>query len=138
MVINSRLIGLVAALMALGMLTGCGDDDDGKGASGATANVKISSDIQLGVNESKSSFSKTEVTGKPGTVKITVSVPDDAKGQHGVGIDGGVYKNVDGAPVKAGRSTSLTVDLKPGKYTIYDSYKKNRADGYETTLTVSK
>lgn len=124
--------------MALGLFAGCGDDET-EGPSGATAKVKISSDIQLTADEDKSAFSKTEVSGKPGTVKITISVPDDAKGQHGVGIQGGVYKQpVDGAPVKPGLSTSLTVDLKPGEYTIFDSYKKNRDKGYETTLTVAK
>jgi hypothetical protein len=128
---------LFAALTALLLLAGCGDSKDDKGPTGPTAPV-ISSDIQLTPDEKTSSFNKSEVTAKEGTIKITVTNPASNSGQHGVGIDGGVYKNVNGAPVKPGRATSLTVAVKKGKYEIYDSYKNNRADGYVTKLTVKK
>ena len=82
------------------------------------------------------SFNKTTVNCKAGTIKITVSVPSDADGKHGVGIDGGQYKDIKGAPVAPGRSTSLTVAVTKGEYTIFDSYKNNRDKGYETKLTV--
>lgn len=126
--VASLLIGLVALLL----LTGCGDDkkDDAK----TPAAPKLSSSIDLVVGNG--SFNKKEVTAKPGTIKITVTVPAKVDGKHGVGIDGGQYKNIKGAPVAPGRSTSLTVAVVKGKYTIFDSYKTNRDKGYETTLTV--
>lgn len=128
----------MAAMLGILLLAGCGDDKDGEGASGAVKPPKLSGDITLEVDEKKSSFNKSSVTAKPGTIKITVVNPDASKGQHGVGIDGGDYKDVKGAPVKPGRATSLTVAVKAGKYTIFDSYKNNRSKGYKTTLTVSK
>ena len=134
---KTRVAGLFAALMALLLLGGCGSSKSGGGATDKVAAPKITSDIQLVANEKTSSFNKSTATAKEGTIKITVTNPATNSGQHGVGIDGGVYKNVAGAPVKPGRATSLTVAVKPGKYTIYDSYKNNRSKGYETKLTVS-
>lgn len=136
MIRNTRVIALLSALLAIGLLAGCGDDKDGDGATGEVQQPKLSGDITLKVEEN--GFDKKTATAKPGTIKITVEVPADAKGQHGVGIDGGDYKNVEGAPVKPGRSTSLTVAVKEGKYTIFDSYKNNRDKGFETALTVKK
>jgi hypothetical protein len=121
------LIGLVALLL----LSGCGEDKD---KNTPPAAPKISSSIDLTVE--KNGFSKDSATAKPGLIKITVTVPADADGKHGVGIDGGQYKDVKGAPVKPGRSTSLTVQVKKGNYTIFDSYKNNRDKGFETKLTV--
>lgn len=134
MIRNTRVIALLSALLAIGLLAGCGDDKEGKGEE--VPQPKLSGDIKLVVESD--GFNKKTATAKPGTIKITVEVPADAKGQHGVGIDGGDYKDVKGAPVKPGRSTSLTVAVKEGKYTIFDSYKNNRDKGFETALTVEK
>ncbi len=128
------------AVLTASLLAGCGDSKD-KGKEGPTAKPpKIVKDIALGVDEKGNKFvsKSTTLTSKPGTIKITVTSPTNAKTQHGVGIDGGDYKDVKGAPVKAGRSTSLTVDVKPGKYEIFDSYKNNRKKGYVLSLTVEK
>lgn len=126
-----RITSLLVGALALLLLAGCGDD---KKDAGPTGQIKLSSEINLTVEDG--SFSKKAVTAKPGTIKITVTVPSSASGKHGVGIDGGQYKNVPGAAVAPGRSTSLTVAVTKGKYTIFDSYKKNRDKGYETALTV--
>lgn len=138
MVGKSRLAGLIAAIFAIGLLAGCGDDKKDEGSTAAAEPPKLSGDLKLEPDEAKSAFNKSELTAKPGTVKITVTVPTSAKGQHGVGIDGGTYKDVKGAPVKPGRSTSLTVDLKAGEYVVFDSYKDNRKKGFESKLTVKK
>jgi major membrane immunogen (membrane-anchored lipoprotein) len=122
---------LIVGLLALALLAGCGSDDK---KSGPTEPVKIVSSIDLTVEDG--GFNKKAVTGKPGTIKITVNVPSDASGKHGVGIDGGQYNDIKGAPVAPGRSTSLTVSVTKGKYTIFDSYKDNRDEGYETALTI--
>ncbi|HEV7917960.1 MAG TPA: hypothetical protein VGO97_00145 [Solirubrobacterales bacterium] len=121
------------------LLAGCGDDKkDPKDPNAKGTPPKFSSTIKLAIDEKTGKFTKSSATAKPGVVLITVSVPASAKGKHGVGIDGGAYKNIDGAPVKPGLQTSLTIDAKPGKYEIYDSYKNNRKAGYVTTLNVKK
>lgn len=126
--IATVLIGLVALLL----LAGCGSDK--KDTTAATGAVKLSGAIDLTVE--KNGFNKDAVTAKPGTIKITVIVPDTATGKHGVGIDGGQFNNIPGAAVPPGRSTSLTVAVKKGSYTIFDSYKNNREKGYTAKLTV--
>lgn len=127
-----RVASLLIALVALLLLAGCGSDKPDDGATPAAP--KLSSEIELTVEDG--SFSKKAVTAKPGTIKITVTVPASANGKHGVGINGGQYKNIKGAPVAPGRSTSLTVAVTKGSYTIFDSYKNNAEKGYETKLTV--
>lgn len=121
-----------AAMTALLLLSGCGDKKEN--ATPAVAPPKLSSTIEL-IAENDG-FNKKSATAKPGLIRITVTVPSETKGQHGVGIDGGQYKNIAGAPVKPGRSTSLTVSVKKGDYTIFDSYKNNRDEGFETKLKV--
>lgn len=131
---------IAVAVLTASLLAGCGDSNK-KGKEGPTAKAPtIVKDITLGVDEKGNKFvsKTTTIKSKPGTIKITVTTPTNAKTQHGVGIDGGDYKDIKGAPVKAGRSTSLTVDVKPGKYEIFDSYKNNRKKGYVINLEVAK
>lgn len=137
MVRTTRFAGFTAAILAVGLLAGCGSSNSNTSNKPNPKAPTIVADINLEANEKTSSFNKAAVTSpKPGTIKITVLNPTSAKGQHGVGIDGGVYKDIKGAPVKPGRSTSLTVDVKAGKYVIFDSYKDNRKKGFKTKLTV--
>ena len=125
----SMLVGVLALLL----LAGCGGDDkNDAGASGKAPDIACTVDLTV----EDGSFNKQAVNCKAGTIKITVNVPSDANGKHGVGIDGGQYKNIKGAPVAPGRSTSLTVAVTKDEYTIFDSYKNNRDKGYETKLTV--
>lgn len=97
-----------------------------------------STDYELRVNEGAKRFyvPKRKLTVLAGTQKFTVVVPETAKGKHGVGVDGGPYRNINGVAVRPGRSTSLTISMPVGKYTIYDSYKNNRARGYYVKVTV--
>lgn len=138
MIGNVRLIGVAVAAASLMLLGGCGDDKKEDGATGKITAPVLSGDLTIKVDEDSKTFKINKDSAKTGTVKLTVDNPSSNKGQHGIGIDGGVYKDIDGAAVKPGRKTSLTVDLKPGTYEIYDSYKNNREKGYTTKLKIEK
>ncbi|MBJ7355242.1 MAG: hypothetical protein JHC98_10505 [Thermoleophilaceae bacterium] len=78
-----------------------------------------------------------QMTMPRGIAKFTTTVPKTAKGKHGIGIDGGYYHDANGAPISPGYSSSLTIELFPGDYTVYDSYKSNRKKGYAFKLHVT-
>ena len=98
----------------------------------------IVADAHLIVDEKQNTFTPGARSYGDGTLKITLDVPAGALGRHGIAIDGGVYKNIEGAAVKAGRATSLTVALKPGRYVVYDPVGNNRAKGMRARLTITK
>lgn len=96
----------------------------------------LAGDYTITVRENKKQFDPKVIHAEAGTVRFTVVVPKSAKRKHGVGVDGGVYKDIDGATVKPGRKTSVTLDVKPGRYVVYDSYKDNRRQGFRTKVIV--
>ncbi|MFT4050157.1 MAG: hypothetical protein QM648_10030 [Solirubrobacterales bacterium] len=106
--------------------------------AGARTTGPISGELPLRVNEGKHSFDTPTRTIKMlrGVATFSVLVPRKAKHRHGVAIDGGQYRNVAGAAVRPGRSSSLTIQLNPGKYTIYDPVNSNRRRGYYVKLVV--
>jgi hypothetical protein len=108
-------------------------------AISASADESYSPTIPLVVNESLPGFALPRPTLEipQGVVSFATLVPSTAKGQHGIGIDGQQYKDIKGAPVKPGQSTSLTVQVKPGDYTVFDSYRNNRAKGYFVKVHVT-
>lgn len=110
-------------------------------AMSAQAQPPLVYSVPLIVNESLPGFVLPQPTIEipKGTVKFTAYVPESATGTHGIGIDGGMYIDIKGAPVKPGRSTSLTMGLnKSGEYTIFDSYKQNKTKGYSVKVRVTK
>ncbi len=124
----ARLIFVVIAAFTLVAVAGCGDKKDDDNANKTTP-PPLSADLKVAVTGKgadakfkypEDKFSKV----KPGVVKITVSNPQGSGEKHGIAIDGGDYKNVEGVPVLPGRQTSLTVTLKPGEYKFYDSAKQ--------------
>ena len=131
-----RLTVFAFAALLLVAVAGCGDPKE-KDKPVVTP-PQLSGDIKLTIVPSGPKFNKSTAEAKEGTVKLTVTNPQDSGSKHGIGIDGGEYKNVEGQPVAPGRSTSLTVNLKPGKYEYYDPYKNFRKEGVTGTLTVTK
>jgi plastocyanin len=122
-----RWMAAAGACAALG-LAGCGSGNDGSSPSGGGDGLDISAPA-----DGAKKFTKTELTASAG--KITVKFDNPASIPHGVTIEG---NGVDAASdVVTGSNTSLTVDLKPGKYTFYCPVGDHRAAGMEGTLTVS-
>jgi plastocyanin len=80
------------------------------------------------------SYNTKQLTAKAGTVTITMANMSPV--EHNVTIAEG-SKVLGATPTFAGGSKTLTVKLKPGKYTFYCSVPGHRAAGMEGTLTVS-
>jgi plastocyanin len=78
-------------------------------------------------------FDKKSLEGKAGTVTIAMRNPSPIP--HDVSIEGsGVERK--GKIVKGGGTSTVSAELKPGKYTFYCSVDAHRQAGMEGALTV--
>ena len=144
-----RTLWLTALLCSLAIVAaGCGGGDNSSssssssgststnkqsssgssGGGGAAQTLKISADPGGALK-----FDKSSLTAKAGKVTIdfdnaSSSVP------HGVGIEGNGVDEESGTVT--GAKTSVTADLKPGKYEFYCPIPGHREAGMEGTLTV--
>lgn len=94
-----------------------------------------STSLKLAANpEGKLQYNTKQLTAKAGLVTITMTNMSPL--EHNVTVAKG--SAVLGAtPTFAGGSKTLTLNLKPGKYTFYCSVPGHRQAGMEGTLTVS-
>jgi uncharacterized cupredoxin-like copper-binding protein len=80
-------------------------------------------------------YNKKTLTAKAGTVTIVMSNPSTSGLHHGIAVEGkGVDK--DGKIVAPGKTSTLTVKLKPGRYTFYCNFDGHRGRGMKGTLIV--
>jgi plastocyanin len=90
--------------------------------------------LSLSADPSQLKFDKSTLSAKAGSVTITMDNP--ASLPHGVAVEGNGVSKVGQTVNKGGKST-VTVDLKPGKYTFYCPVPGHRQAGMQGTLTVS-
>ncbi|HMJ03782.1 MAG TPA: plastocyanin/azurin family copper-binding protein [Conexibacter sp.] len=149
-----RWTALACALaLAAGTLAACGDDDeDNGGASGGdtTAQTTPSEDTG-GAAESAGGgvtrltsiaeesdglrFNRSALAARAGRVTVTLDNPSGNQLPHAFEIEGnGVEEET--ATIEPGARASVTVDLRPGRYTFYCPVGDHRAAGMEGTLTV--
>jgi uncharacterized cupredoxin-like copper-binding protein len=145
----------VAALLAASAigLAACGSDDSSSSSSGSSGSTSsdatpaptTASDsgggggkkLAISADESKGlAFDKKTLSAKAGSVTIDMANPSADKQPHAIAIEGnGVDKS--GETVQPGGSDStVTADLKPGKYTFFCPVPGHREAGMEGTLTV--
>jgi plastocyanin len=116
------------------------------GGSGSTASSSSSAPapaagggggLSLAANPSgQLKYDKSSLTAKSGTVKINFTNMSPVG--HNMTIQSGTNGPVIGAtPTFMGGSKTLSVKLKPGKYTFFCSVPGHRAGGMVGTLTVS-
>ena len=67
---------------------------------------------------------------------MTIDFANDSSVPHNVTLDGPGVEDAATETITGGSST-LTLDLQPGKYTFYCSVDGHRGAGMEGTLTVS-
>jgi plastocyanin len=129
----------VAALLAL---AGCGGDDDNGSSNTATSGGASTTSgggggggqqLTLEADQSQLKFSTNKLTAKAGKVTITMTNPSPL--QHDIAIKGGASGK--GDVVGQGGKSTVTIDLKPGKYTFYCSVDGHEAAGMNGELDVS-
>ena len=144
-----RTIPILAAVLAL-VLAGCGSSNKNAQSNTSGTATATSTPASTSTPSTASSggggaalalaapadgslkFDKTALTAKAGSVTINLDNPSSTP--HGVAVEGnGVDK--DSQTVTNGK-TSVTVDLKPGKYTFYCPVPGHRQAGMVGTLTV--
>jgi uncharacterized cupredoxin-like copper-binding protein len=138
------LPALAVAAVAVLVAAGCGGGNDNNKASTTTpvTTTKTTTAGKAGAKLSLSAdpggalaFSKKALQAKAGKVTLVMDNPSSTGLQHGIAVEGnGVDK--DGAIVGPGKKSTLTVDLKPGKYEFYCPFDGHKAAGMEGTLTV--
>jgi uncharacterized cupredoxin-like copper-binding protein len=135
---------LVPALLAGAIgLSACGSSDD-SGSSSSSAKsapapapaaagqrVKLEDDGDGGLY-----FEQRKLKARSGTVTLVMENPSGSGRSHGIAIEGnGVDK--DGQIVHPGSKSTVTVQLKPGRYEYYCPVPSHKAKGMKGTLTVS-
>jgi uncharacterized cupredoxin-like copper-binding protein len=99
-------------------------------AAGKASTLKLSADPGGALK-----FTTTSLNAKAGKVTVVMTNPSSTGIQHGIAVEGnGVDK--DGPTVSPGGKSTLTVDLKPGKYEFYCPFDGHKAAGMTGTLTV--
>jgi len=100
-------------------------------ATGANQVLALSADKEGGLY-----FEPKKLTGKSGSVQLVMHNPSSSGIQHGIPVEGnGVDK--DGPVVAPGKTSTLTVTLKPGKYEFYCPFDSHKQMGMKGTLTVT-
>jgi len=145
-----RLLAVVIGPLAAGVLmAGCGGSDNSSStATSAPAKAKSTatkaassaaggsgSTLALSADPSGAlKFDKKALKSKSGAVTINMKNPSSLP--HGIAVEGnGVDK--DGQTVTSGGTSTVSVTLKPGKYTFYCPVDSHRQAGMQGTLTVT-
>jgi uncharacterized cupredoxin-like copper-binding protein len=113
-----------------------GSSDSGTSTASSTASAG-SSAIDISATEGSGlGFSQRALTTKAGTVTIRLDNGSGNSLPHGIAIEGnGVDR--DGKVVQPGGASTVTVRLKPGRYTFYCPVPGHEDQGMKGTLTVS-
>jgi uncharacterized cupredoxin-like copper-binding protein len=108
----------------------------GSGNKGGNAGNKASKGSNIAIAADSSGqlkFDKSSLSAKAGKVTITMDNPSPVP--HAIAVEGnGLDK--DGKTVQMGEKSTVTVTLKPGKYTFYCPVDGHKQAGMEGPLTV--
>src|SRR3954471_21308390 len=134
----------LAFVLAAAAVAGCGSSSNDNSRSGTTAASKPTNATGGGAtthltNEADEDgglyFEKKKLSAKAGQVTLTMENPKSSGKSHGIAIEGnGVDK--DGKTVHAGGKSTVTVKLKPGRYSFYCPVPGHEQAGMKGTLLV--
>jgi uncharacterized cupredoxin-like copper-binding protein len=81
-------------------------------------------------------FKPAKLAAKAGSVTLSLDNPSGNQAPHAIAVEGnGVDK--DGNTAQPGGKSTVTVDLKPGKYEFYCPIDGHRQAGMQGTLTIT-
>jgi len=139
-----------ALLLVSGALAACGGGSGNDSSTSGGASTSAPSSTSSGTSGASAGgaldisatetgglgFSQRALTARSGSVTITLDNSSDNSLPHAIAIEGnGVDK--DGATVQPGGTSTVTVRLKPGRYTFYCPVDGHEDQGMKGTLTVS-
>jgi mono/diheme cytochrome c family protein len=106
----------------------------GPTGAGGTAKTNARDEVEIPTDPTgQLEFQVTSAQAKAG--KVTLLSKNDSSVPHNISIEGGGV-NKEGPTVSGGKTSKLTVSLKPGKYDFYCSVPGHRQAGMQGTLTV--
>jgi plastocyanin len=107
----------------------------GGAAQGGTAKANARDEVEIPTDPTgQFKFQLTSATAKAG--KVTLLSKNDSPVVHDISVKGGGV-NEQGPQVSNGKTSKLTVNLKPGKYEFYCSVPGHEQAGMKGTLTVN-
>ena len=110
--------------------TGASATQPSGSASGGGQPVSLSADPNGALK-----FTQTSLAAKTGKVSLQMSNPSSSGIQHGIAVEGNGVDQ-DGPIVQPGGTSTLSVNLKPGKYEFYCPFDSHKQQGMTGTLTV--
>ena len=137
----------LALLLLSGTLAACGGGNDNGSTSSSSGGASTAAESSGGSSGAATtlaetaqesgglSFSNRALTARAGSVTVTIDNPSGNQFPHAIEIEGnGVEEETE--TVQPGDRSSVTVDLRPGRYEFYCPVGNHRAQGMEGTLTV--
>ena len=131
-------IAVPVALLALAV-AGCGSSSNSSTSTTAASTQPTSSGGQtekLSADPNGAlKFTQTSLTAKAGKVTLQMTNPSSSGIEHGIAVEGNGVDQ-DGQIVQPGGTSTLGVNLKPGKYEFYCPFDSHKQQGMTGTLTV--
>lgn len=135
---QSRLAYAALAIVAAGTLAACGGDDSGASGTSGSEDAGASGGSDTGtsvtVDETDFALALSVDSFSPGV--YTFEITNDGDTTHALEVEGPGVEDVESDEIGPGESTSLTVTLEAGDYTIYCPVDGHKDMGMTTTITV--
>jgi plastocyanin len=114
--------------------SGSSSSSSSSGSSGSSSSGGGGSDLKLDADPSgQLKFTVSSLSAKAGKVTLTMDNPSDVP--HAIAVEGNGVDQ-DGKVVNKDGTSTVTANLKAGKYTFYCPVDGHRAAGMQGTLTV--
>jgi plastocyanin len=129
-----RISAMLPLVLVAVALAGCGGGTKKASATPTAAAATTSTKLTLAADPSALKFNKTTLTAPAG--KVTIVMTNPSMMDHNVAIEGDGLDTA-GQIVGHGGTSTVTANLKAGKYTFFCAVDGHRQAGMQGTLTVT-